>query len=58
LLNAPHAGKISHELALQLAETEFDKYNKQRQIAEDIKALDNLDIEIKQLKVKNSLKKK
>lgn len=53
-----HAGKISHELAVKLAETEFDKYNTKRLIAEDIKALDNLDIELKQLKAKNSIKKK
>jgi hypothetical protein len=47
-----HAGKISHELALQMAETEYDKYNKERLAAEDIKALENLDEEIKRLKKK------
>ena len=45
-----HAGKISHELALQMAETEYDKYNKERLTAEDIKALENLNEEIKKLK--------
>jgi hypothetical protein len=45
-----HAGKISHELALQMAETEYDKYNKERLVAEDIKALENLSEEIMKLK--------
>lgn len=45
-----HAGKISHELALQMAETEYEKYNKERLAAEDIKALENLNEEIKKLK--------
>ncbi|MBW8330406.1 MAG: virulence RhuM family protein [Prolixibacteraceae bacterium] len=45
-----HAGKISHELALQMAETEYEKYNKERLVAEDIKALENLNEEIKKLK--------
>jgi hypothetical protein len=45
-----HAGKISHELAIELAEKQYDEYNKQRQIAEDIKAVENMDAEIKRLK--------
>lgn len=45
-----HAGKISHELALQMAETEYEKYNKERLAAEDLKALENLNEEIKKLK--------
>lgn len=45
-----HAGKILHELALQMAETEYEKYNKERLAAEDIKALENLNEEIKKLK--------
>jgi len=45
-----HAGKISHELALQMAETEYDKYNKERLGAEDIKALENLNEEINKLR--------
>ncbi len=45
-----HAGKISHELALQMAETEYEKYDKERLAAEDIKALENLNEEIKKLK--------
>ena len=45
-----HAGKISHELALQMAETEYEKYNMERLAAEDIKALENLNEEIKNLK--------
>jgi hypothetical protein len=42
-----HAGKISHELALQMAETEYDKYNKERLAAEDLKAFESLNEEIK-----------
>jgi hypothetical protein len=45
-----HAGKISHELAIELAEKQYDEYTKQRQIAEDIKAVENMDAEIKRLK--------
>jgi hypothetical protein len=48
-----HAGKISHELALQMAETEYDKYNKERLAAEDIKALESLNEEIKSLENSN-----
>lgn len=44
-----HAGKISHELALQIAETEYEKYNRQRIDVEDLKALENLNNELKQL---------
>lgn len=44
-----HTGKISHELALQLAETEYEKFNADRIKAGDIKALDELNEEIKQL---------
>jgi len=44
-----HAGKISHELALEIAETEYEKYNKQRIEAEDKIALENLDNEMKQI---------
>ena len=41
-----HAGRISHEMALQLAETEYDKYNAERIKAGDLKALEELDKEI------------
>jgi hypothetical protein len=44
-----HAGKISHELALEIAETEFEKYNQQRIEADDLKSLENLNNELKQL---------
>jgi len=44
-----HAGKISHELALELAETEYKKYNQQRIAADDLKSLENLNNELKQL---------
>lgn len=47
-----HVGKISHELALEIAETEYEKYNKQRIAAEDLKALENLNIELKQIEGK------
>ena len=39
-----HAGKISHELAIQIAETEYEKYYKERLASEDLKALENLNI--------------
>jgi hypothetical protein len=48
-----HAGKISHELALQLAETEYEKYNAERIKTEDLKALEELNNELKQLKKVN-----
>lgn len=44
-----HAGKISHELALELAETEYEKYNQQRIATDDMKSLENLNNELKQL---------
>jgi hypothetical protein len=53
-----HAGNISHELALQLAESEYDKFRVERIKAEDLKALEELNKEIKQLgKIKSSKKK-
>lgn len=52
-----HAGKISHELALQLAETEYDKYNAERIKTEDLKALEELNNELKQLKTSKTKKK-
>lgn len=48
-----HAGRISHEMALQLAETEYDKYNAERIKADDLKALEELDKKINQLKLNN-----
>jgi len=47
-----HAGKISHELALQIAETEYNKYNADRIKADDLKALEELNEELKQIKKK------
>jgi hypothetical protein len=47
-----HAGKISHELALEIAETEYEKYNQQRIVADDLKALENLNIELNQIEGK------
>ena len=44
-----HAGKISHELALELAETEYEKYNQQRIATDDMKSMENLNNELKQL---------
>ena len=44
---------ISHEMALQLAETEYDKYNAERIKADDLKALEELDKKINQLKLNN-----
>lgn len=45
-----HAGKISHQLALEMAEAEYEKYNAQRIAASDQKAIDELNNEIKKLK--------
>jgi len=53
-----HAGKISHDLALQLAEMEYEKYRVERLKAEDLKALEELNKEIKQLGKSKSPKKK
>jgi hypothetical protein len=47
-----HAGKISHELSVQIAEVEFEKYHKQLQITEDLKVLESLNSEIKLIKSK------
>ena len=44
-----HAGKISHEMAVQLAETEYEKYNFERIKADDSKALEELDKEMKKI---------
>jgi len=52
-----HAGKISHELALQLAETEYEKFNAKRIEADDTRALEELNKEIKQLGISKSKKK-
>jgi len=51
-----HAGKISHELALEIAESEYEIYNEQRLKAEDLKASENLENEIKKLVDKNKSK--
>lgn len=53
-----HAGKISHELALEIAETEYERYNEQRIEAEDFKASRNLENEMKQIVNKITSKKK
>ena len=37
-------------MALQLAETEYEKYNAERIRIDDLKALEELDNELKQLK--------
>jgi hypothetical protein len=48
-----HAGKITRQLADEIAITEFEKYNKRRQLFEDATAFEELDNEIKQLNEKN-----
>jgi hypothetical protein len=45
-----HTGKISHQLAIEIAETEYEKYNAQRIAVADQKAIEELDNEIKKLK--------
>jgi hypothetical protein len=52
-----HAGKISHELALQMAEKEYEKYNADRVNLSDLKVLEALNKEVQQLGI-NKLKKK
>ena len=52
------AGKISHELALQQAELEYEKFRAERLKTEDLKALEELYKEIKQLGKSKSYKKK
>ncbi len=44
-----HAGKISHQLAIELAEAEYEKYNAQRIAAANQKALEELNNEIKNM---------
>ena len=48
-----HAGKISRKIANEIANKEYDKYSKERQFAEDKQAVEQLKIEIKQLKQKD-----
>ena len=52
-----HTGKISHELAIEIAQSEFDEYDKARRQAADLQAMNNLDEEIKSLATKNNPKK-
>ncbi|MBU4306061.1 MAG: virulence RhuM family protein [Candidatus Omnitrophica bacterium] len=54
-----HAGKISHQLAVETAETEYDKYAKKRQLAYDKKgnAFDMLVNETKMIEDKSKRKK-
>jgi len=47
-----HAGRISRKLANEIAGKEYEKYSKHRQLTEDKNALEQLKIEIKQLKNK------
>lgn len=48
-----HTGKISHELAIQIAENEYEKYNADRIKAADLKAFEELNKEHDQLKGRN-----
>lgn len=41
-----HAGKISHQLAVEIAEAEYEKYNTRRIASEDKKAQEELDKEL------------
>jgi len=52
-----HAGKISHELAISLAETEYDKFNRNR-ISADHSIDDDFDKAVKKLPPKPKRKKK
>lgn len=48
-----HAGRISKKIADEIATSEYDKYAKHRQLTEDKHAIEQLKLEIKQLKNKN-----
>ncbi len=48
-----HAGKISRKIANEIAIKEYDKYSQHRQLTEDKQALEQLKLEIKQLKLKD-----
>ena len=48
-----HAGRISRKIADEIANTEYEKFKKTRQIIEDKQALKQLKLEIKQLKHKD-----
>ena len=48
-----HAGKISRKLANEIVNKEYDKYSKHRYLTEDKHALEQLKLEIKQLKRKD-----
>ena len=52
-----HAGKITHELAIQLAEKEYEKYNTDRLNMSDLKVLETLNQEVNQLGINKSKKK-
>jgi len=47
-----HAGKVSRQIADEIALSEYEKYNKRRQLFEDAKAFEELDNELKQLNKK------
>ncbi len=53
-----HTGKISRQLADEIAYNEYEKYNKNRQLFEDKIAFEELDNEIKQLNKKNNKNRK
>jgi len=44
-----HTGKISHDMAVQLAENEYEKYNVDRIKSDDSKAIEELDNEMKRI---------
>ncbi|HBE42248.1 MAG TPA: hydroxyacid dehydrogenase [Bacteroidales bacterium] len=52
-----HAGRISHKLAIEMAENEYDKYHETRIAAADVKAVQDLDRELKHLEEKKPEKK-
>jgi len=43
-----HAGKISHDIALEMAESEYEKFNKERVLKDD-KVVDDFELAIKNL---------
>ncbi len=49
-----HAGKVTRQLADEIAISEYEKYNKLRQLIEDAKSFEELDNEIKKINKKNN----
>lgn len=49
-----HAGRVTRQIAEEIAHAEYEKYNAKRQLFEDVQSIEELDNEIKKLKTKNN----